>query len=335
MGMSWTNQFILIVAGAAVLIGGLLYAYMEYQVRMLRTEAIKLPGGLRFASRFFNVETRQGSQDIQVTAPRGRVLQGPVTTEFSAVAEGAVSVVLPAVGFMCKVTNTVNAAGSPTSLCRVKLTSPDETQLKSLGLPVTPITTVVIDDVPVPVARNFQAIFRQVSLWIERVEQRVKVEAALTEKRRQHAAAAAAFAEATAKDEAERASQPQEDLNVPLSEDERKARAEKQLEVWRAAAGFRGTSSELSIDPRGKVIWFVEVDNKGMVLLHSNKRTFHGSLLGAKITSMTGELEIGVRDAFWTEEDPRLSTFNLFSGSKAETRLAWKERLEILIRTMR
>ena len=335
MGISWTNQFILIVAGAAVLIGGLLYAYMEYQVRMLRTEAIKLPGGLRFASRFFNVETRQGSQDIQVTAPRGRVIQGGATTDKGVSGEGLVSVVLPAVGFMCKVTNIVNAAGDPTSLCRVKLFSPDEAQLKALGLSVTPMTTVVIDAVPVPVARNFQALYRQVSLWIERVEERVKVEAALAEKRREHAAAAAAFAEATAKDEADRANQPQEDLSIPLSEEERKARAEKQLEVWRSAAGFRGTSSELSTDPRGKVIWFVEVDNKGVVLLHSNKRTFHGSLQGAKITTMTGELEIGVRDAFWTEEDPRLSTFNLFSGSKSETRLAWKERLEILIRTLR
>lgn len=335
MGISWTNQFILIVAGAAVLIGGLLYAYMEYQVRMLRTEAIKLPGGLRFASRFFNVETRQGSQDIQITAPQGRVKAGPGGQETVRAAQGPVSIVLPAVGFMSKVTNSVTASGAPTGLCCVTLSSPDEAQLKALGLPITPMTTVLIDGVPVPVAQNFQAVFRQISLWIERVEQRVKVEEELAEKRRQHAAAAAAFAEATAKDEAARANEPKEDLSIPLSEEERKARADKQLDVWRAAAGFRGTSSELSIDPRGKVIWFVEVDNKGMVLLHSNKRTFHGSLQGAKITSMTGELEIGVRDAFWTEEDPRLSTFTLFSGSKPETRLAWKERLEILIRTLR
>jgi hypothetical protein len=50
------------------------------------------------------------------------------------------------------------------------------------------------------------------------------------------------------------------------------------------------------------------------------------------VTALTGELEIGVRDDYWTEDDPQLLKFRILAGSTPENRLAWKERLEILIR---
>ena len=107
------------------------------------------------------------------------------------------------------------------------------------------------------------------------------------------------------------------------------------IEALRKAAGFKGSSSEVSLDARGKIQWFIDLDSSGRAILQSGSRTFHGSLKGAKVTTLTGELELGVRDALWTEDDPQLSNFNIMAGAKAETRLAWKERLEILIRSLR
>ena len=88
------------------------------------------------------------------------------------------------------------------------------------------------------------------------------------------------------------------------------------------------------VGPGGKVVWFVDLEPTGKVILHSNGKTFHGSLKGAKITSLAGELEVGVRDALWSEDEPALSNFYIMAGAKSEVRLAWKERLEILIRSL-
>jgi len=162
------------------------------------------------------------------------------------------------------------------------------------------------------------------------VEQRLLLEQQL-QKRKQDAALAA---EAAALEAAKRVKDVKEDLSVPLSEEERKARVDRQIADWRAAAGFKGTSSEIHADLRGRIIWYIDLDPTGRVILHANKRTFHGSLKGGKVTNLTGEIEVGVRDALWTEGEP-LSNFNVFGGSRAETRLAWKERLEILIRGLR
>jgi hypothetical protein len=52
-------------------------------------------------------------------------------------------------------------------------------------------------------------------------------------------------------------------------------------------------------------------------------------LHGASITSTAGGLQLGVRDAWWTEQEPELRTFKVLQVGPDERR-AWKERLELI-----
>jgi hypothetical protein len=52
------------------------------------------------------------------------------------------------------------------------------------------------------------------------------------------------------------------------------------------------------------------------------------------VTGIGVEMEIALRDDYWTEEDPRLLTFRVLGGAAPEIRRAWKERLEILIQSL-
>ena len=75
----------------------------------------------------------------------------------------------------------------------------------------------------------------------------------------------------------------------------------------------------------------IDLHPSGKVILHAEKRTFHGSLKGASVNGFGTELEVAVRDDYWTEDDPRLVAFRILNGSKPEARRAWKERLDLLI----
>jgi hypothetical protein len=115
-----------------------------------------------------------------------------------------------------------------------------------------------------------------------------------------------------------------------LSEADCNAMAEAQIACWRQAAGFKGQHSAHHTDPRGEVLWFVDLAADGRITLHADKRTVHASLLGARIVATMGEIEVGVRDAYWSEDNPDLRVFQVLKGHSVESRRAWKERLEIL-----
>ena len=68
----------------------------------------------------------------------------------------------------------------------------------------------------------------------------------------------------------------------------------------------------------------------GRITLHANNRTIHTTLAGASIASLGGELEVGVRDDYWSEDEPELRTFRILKGLPPDERRAWKERMEIL-----
>jgi hypothetical protein len=51
-------------------------------------------------------------------------------------------------------------------------------------------------------------------------------------------------------------------------------------------------------------------------------------LRGAKIVSLGSELEVSVRDDYWTEEEPTLSRFQILQGIPPNERRTWKDRLE-------
>lgn len=52
MGFAGSGAFIWTVLMVAAVAAALIYGYMEYQVRMLRTTATKVNAGLLFTSRF-------------------------------------------------------------------------------------------------------------------------------------------------------------------------------------------------------------------------------------------------------------------------------------------
>ena len=78
------------------------------------------------------------------------------------------------------------------------------------------------------------------------------------------------------------------------------------------------------------MVWFIDLAKDGRITLHADNRTIHTTLLGASITSSSGVLEIGVRDAYWSEENPSMRVFTIFKGLPSDQRRAWKERLDLL-----
>ena len=170
-----------------------------------------------------------------------------------------------------------------------------------------------IDRVPLAVATQFDIFAKQAQLWIERLEER----------RAQEAQALAEAQEAQAQAELEYAQKRNPGSKSDISPD-------AQIALWRKNAGFSGTSSEVGLDEKGGISWYVDLDPEGRITLHADRRTIHTTLLGAELASLGGELEVSVRDDYWTEDDPKLVRFRILKGRSPDERRAWKERMEIL-----
>lgn len=335
--MVWdgAGTFILTVLVLAVLALVVIYGAMEYQVRMLRTTSTRLDGGILFTSRYLTVGSRLASQEVFINAPSGRYAVEASAADLARLPKKAIAVVFPAVGLVCTV--SPQAAAQPgakaSGRCTVTYTSSDAAKRVALGLKALPAEVVVIEGVPLPVAQAFQKFAVQLGLWVERVEHRIALEREAEQRQRDEAAAQAAVAAAL--QGLAPAGSGKESYSLPVSPQERQARMDRQIAVLRQQAGFKGSSAEAGADPAGKLQWYVELDPTGQVILQSGTRTFHGSLKGAKVVNLATELELGVRDALWTEQDSALSNFYILSGAKSEVRLAWKERLDLLIRSLR
>lgn len=315
--------------GGAAVVGAGVYLFMEYQAYLLRTSVISVPGGLRFVAQGFTVESRHGSKEIIVVARDGRYIRQPLAGGDEEIQTGSLSVTLPAVGMRIDVSRISvkgqeGEAATATGFSRITLAASDETMQKALGRSGGDRSEVRLDRVPDAIATNFQQFANGLRAWIDKIEQQI---AAQVEAQRQKEAQAAVVA-------AGLAVEPEEDPTVPLSEEEREARAGAQLEKWRKAAGFKGSSTEMSFDARGKIVWLIDLDQTGRVILHAGDRTFHGSLLGATVVGIGSEVEVAVRDDYWTEDDTRLVAFRVLAGSTPENRRAWKERLDLLIQNL-
>jgi hypothetical protein len=209
-------------------------------------------------------------------------------------------------------------------MSRIAFSATDEPLFKAQGRSGGDKSEFRMDRVPDAVALSFQQFANSVRAWIEKLEHQLAVQVSEQRKREAQAAEAALALKV----------EPEKDPTVPLSEQEREARAAAQLEKWRAAAGFKGSATEMSFDGRGQITWLIDLEPTGRVILHANKRTFHGSLKGATVTGMGAEIEVAVRDDYWSEDDPRLASFRVLGGSTPENRRAWKERLELLIQSL-
>ena len=326
MEMTGFLPLLLWALGGASVLGGSFYLFVEYQAYLLRTSVTSVPGGLRFAARGLTVESRHAAKEIKVTAKNGRYLRKPLAGGDEEVQAGALDVTLSAIGLQIEVSRIAvkdpeGGAAKATGFSRVVFLATDQPVQKAKGHTGGYRSELRLDHVPDAIATQFQQFANGLRAWIAKVEQQLATQVAEQRKREQEAAEVAAGLVV----------EPEEDTSLPLSAAECEARATAQLEKWRAVAGFTGTSTEMQFDARGHMVWLIDLHPTGKVILHANKRTFQGSLKGATVNGFGSQLEVAVRDDYWTEEDPQLVAFRILEGSKPEARRAWKERLDLLI----
>lgn len=329
--MEMTGFFSLLwwTLGGAMVVGAAIYLFMEYQAYLLRTSVISVPGGLRFVAQGFSVESRHAAKEIVIIAKDGQYTRQPLDGGDEEQQTGSLSVTLPAVGLQIEVSRiSVKAQddgpATATGFSRIVFLASDEPKQKALGRSGGNRSQLKLDRVPDPIATDFQQFANGLRAWIDKVEQQLAAQVQAQRQKEQEEAAAAAGLLV----------EPEEDTSVPLSEADREARAGAQIEKWRAAAGFKGTSTEVSFDARGRITWLIDLDPTGRVILHAGNRTFHGSLKGATVTGIGSEMEVAVRDDYWSEDDPRLVPFRVLGGTTPENRRAWKERLELLVQSL-
>ncbi len=323
------NQFVLWVIAGATLLGVAIYVYLDRQAKTLTTRTVDLPDGLRFEAWDFSVEMQRTAQQLQIHSKTGQLTRMPLEGGGEAeVKPGPVDITLPAVGLHIDVASLALKKvedGQPlsTGYCTITLRGPDGKK-PAHKAPDGHVTTLTMARVPDTVAAAFQLFAGRVRVWAENMEARQERERKQRLREEEDAAQAAAQEALLAK---ARAGKPAE---AQLTDAEKAAIVDAQIAQWRQAAGFTGNASEFGVDPDGRVSWFIDLANDGRVTLHSDKRTIHSTLHGASISSMGGEIDIGVRDDYWSEDEPHLRLFRLFKDLPSDKRRAWKERLELV-----
>lgn len=303
------------------------YAYVEQQARLLKTRAGPIPGGLRFEAHGWSVEVQRAGQQLLVQARQGQYAREPLSAASALVLEapGPVNATLPAPGLQIEVTRNLRhqegRAPQPTGQCSVVFRASDESAFAAAEKSGGERHLLRLDPVPEPVAANFQQFAGQIRVWVERLDRNLAQQVLQRQQRLEAEAAAEARAAARAKKAAEQ----------PVVQD---LAPEAQIAHWRKLAGFSGTS-EVGYTDDGKIDWFIDLDPRGRITLHADHRTVHTTLLGATVSSLAGELEVAVRDEYWSEAEPELKSFRLFKGAHSDVRRAWKERLETLCGKLR
>lgn len=322
------SEYLILIVGVVVALGAAVYAYLELQARTLRSRIADVGGGLRFEAHNFSVEVQRNARQLAVVSKSGRLLRTPLEGGDSVTQAAPFKALLPAAGCQITVLRPQQAAPGMAAIargfCTLQLRATDAPGKDPQPVPGGQQTEVLIEHVPDLVAVSFEAFASRVRVWIEKIEHRLELER--IERRRVEAetAEAAEIERALAEAQAAKAAA------GPLTDKDREDLAAIQISTWRKAAGFTGTATEVSIDGEGRIVWFVDMCNDGRITLHADKRTIHASLLGATVTSLGGELEIGVRDDYWTEDEPALRTFRVFKGMPVDQRRAWKERIELV-----
>jgi len=277
--------------------------------RMQHTSILQTPGGLRFEAYDFSVQVQRLEQQIHVCCARG-VLGTPAAPLTPEAVPGPVEHRFAAPGLDVEWREELHPGYTD-----VLLKGADGTQLR-------------IARISAPVAARFKYFYLQVRLWIDKLELRLERERIEGLRAEELAAQQQRDADLLVQLNAGKPAQ------AALTDEEREAMAQAQIAQWRAAAGFTGQNSLSQTDTKGRVLWFVDLADDGRITLHSDKRTVHSTLRGARIEAVFGELEVSVRDAYWSEEHPELCSLRVLKGRSAAERLAWRERLEILRNTL-
>jgi hypothetical protein len=318
--MDWINMVLLALVTAAL--SGLFW--LELRLRATRTRVLQIPGGLYFEARDFSMQVLRKEQTLHVQYRHGVLAPAQGSAQAGVAPSGHAQYSFKALGFRAEVRAELAAVVPATQTPQADAAASSAAQQVAIVLHGADSSRLTLEKVHPVVASNFEAFFLQVRHWIDKLEWRAERERV----RGLRSAAEAAQAEEHAQQVASllRAAPP----NQPLTPEAREAIAQAQIAQWRANAGFVGQHTVHQVDAKGFVVWFVDLASDGRITLHADKRTIHSSLLGASITPTGGDLELGVRDAFWTPDDPDLRMFKVLRGVKPEERRAWKERLEII-----
>jgi hypothetical protein len=325
--LSW----ILWSTGAGLALGVPLYLYSEWKRYQLNTTVVRIPAGRRFKAHLFTVDMQrkakkvrirsreahfsqqareaqpaQDSQDAiegQPAAPSQPAVKGQPALERS----GALDVTFDAPGLRIEFNRMVRTLSNP---------QPGQEPTIPTGwhsisfIGTEEDATLRLDHVPSAVAEQFLLFAKQIQVWVERLEEDRRLQAEAAEAARIHAE----------EEEEKQAALKAIGKAVALAPND-------QIAQWRRVAGFTGTTTEMGLDSKGAIEWFVDLDPTGRITLHSGKQPAHTTLKGATITSLVGELELNVLDA---EGNPDPHTFRILKGHAADVRRAWKERLSIL-----
>ena len=294
----------MIFLGLLVVLGAVGF---EFHMRQMRSKVVQNASGLRFESHQFSVQVQRAKKQIHVETPRGFLDANGAGKPVLARQASGVQRTFEAIGFR---TDVRSSTPMETAIFDVEMTGGDGTLLK-------------VVKVPQPVAANFEIFARQIHNWIEKLERRAERERIERLRNEQEAAQAARHAEMMAQ------LLPNGPSKEALSAETLNAVANAQIANWRASAGFEGEHSQWLSDANGMVVWFVDLCADGRITLHAERRTIHSTLRGATVTSLGGELELGVRDAYWSEDNPELRHFKILRGLSSDERRAWKERLEL------
>ncbi|MBC7917027.1 MAG: hypothetical protein H7Y28_04365 [Rhodoferax sp.] len=322
-------QTLVLIVGAVISLGVALYLYLEHQARTVRTRIVDVPGGLRFEAHGFSIEVQRSSKQLAVVARTGRLVRTPLDGGEIQTQLAPFNIHLPAAGLQIEVlkatTQDTPNEGTliPAGFCTIRLRGTDAPSLPPTAADVYR-SELCIERVPEIVIVSFNNFAARVRVWIEKIDRRLELERVARARKEEETAQAAEVERLLAEAQANKPSE------EPLTDSAREALIALQLSTWRKAAGFTGAASEVSADAQGRVDWFVDVMDDGRITLHADKRTIHSTLQGADIASRGGELEIGVRDDYWTEDEPALRIFRVFKGLSPDARRAWKERLELV-----
>lgn len=301
------------------------YAYVEYQARLLKTRSGPIPGGLRFEANGWSVEVHRAQQQVQVQTRQGHYSRVPLAGGAGQEQQGPVKAALSAPGLQIEVTRTAPAEPGkpplPKGSCSVVFRASDETAFAAAEKEGGERHVLRLEGIPEPVAANFHQFAGQIRVWVDKLDHNLALQMQLRQQRAEAEAASQARAAARAQKAAEQPPPP--DLEP-----------QAQIAHWRKVAGFSGTS-EVGYTEDGKIDWFIDLDPRGRITLHADKRTIHTTLMGATVSTLAGELEVGVRDDYWSEGEPELKSFRIFKGAHSDVRRAWKERLEILCDKLR
>lgn len=283
------------------------YLYAELQAFWMRTSVVKIPGGQRFEAHGFSVDMLRTAGKVRVKARNAHYQQEAHGDQPAMEKSGALDVTFDALGLRIELSRMVRTLTKPKP--GQEATRP--TGWHSMAFQATEeYAALRLDHVPTKVADQFIGFAKQIQVWIERLEhQRKAREEAEEAAQREAEEAAAAKAALKAKGKA---------VSMP---------PEEQIAQWRRVAGFTGNSSEVGLDGKGGIDWFIDLDAAGRITLHSGKQTAHTTLKGATITSLGGELEINVMDA---DGQPDPHSFKVLRNMPPDVRRAWKERMEIL-----